>query len=106
MRDRVTRFADGARAASRCRGPLVLEQLARSHPQRATQALDRIGSNQAEPPTRPGEPVNGVQAEAGELGQAIGRHTLRLQQLDRKSTRLNSSHGYISYAVFCLKKKN
>src|SRR3989449_5874580 len=24
---------------------------------------------------------------------------------DRKSTRLNSSHGYISYAVFCLKKK-
>src|SRR2546429_4792049 len=26
-------------------------------------------------------------------------------QSDRKSTRLNSSHGYISYAVFCLKKK-
>src|SRR2546422_7237438 len=31
------------------------------------------------------------------LGDPIG--------LDRKSTRLNSSHGYISYAVFCLKKK-
>src|SRR2546422_5889389 len=28
-----------------------------------------------------------------------------LDVLDRKSTRLNSSHGYISYAVFCLKKK-
>src|SRR2546422_7716028 len=27
------------------------------------------------------------------------------QESDRKSTRLNSSHGYISYAVFCLKKK-
>src|SRR2546422_5945742 len=27
-------------------------------------------------------------------------------RIDRKSTRLNSSHGYISYAVFCLKKKN
>src|SRR2546422_5793801 len=27
-------------------------------------------------------------------------------RLDRKSTRLNSSHGYISYAVFCLKKKS
>src|SRR2546422_2924959 len=27
------------------------------------------------------------------------------QLRDRKSTRLNSSHGYISYAVFCLKKK-
>src|SRR2546422_5180094 len=32
----------------------------------------------------------------------MGRPTL---YLDRKSTRLNSSHGYISYAVFCLKKK-
>src|SRR5687768_17946458 len=32
--------------------------------------------------------------------------TLRLlRRQDRKSTRLNSSHGYISYAVFCLKKK-
>src|SRR2546422_5085502 len=28
-----------------------------------------------------------------------------LKAADRKSTRLNSSHGYISYAVFCLKKK-
>src|SRR3989449_5045127 len=31
---------------------------------------------------------------------------LALGHPDRKSTRLNSSHGYISYAVFCLKKKN
>src|SRR5205809_2580150 len=30
----------------------------------------------------------------------------RSRAADRKSTRLNSSHGYISYAVFCLKKKN
>src|SRR2546422_4731937 len=30
---------------------------------------------------------------------------LRAKTADRKSTRLNSSHGYISYAVFCLKKK-
>src|SRR2546429_4109448 len=30
----------------------------------------------------------------------------RARRQDRKSTRLNSSHGYISYAVFCLKKKN
>src|SRR5258707_14967115 len=29
----------------------------------------------------------------------------RVRQLDRKSTRLNSSHANISYAVFCLKKK-
>src|SRR2546422_9065448 len=32
------------------------------------------------------------------------QHGLEVAQ-DRKSTRLNSSHGYISYAVFCLKKK-
>src|SRR2546430_13273852 len=31
---------------------------------------------------------------------------LRCLDLDRKSTRLNSSHSQISYAVFCLKKKN
>src|SRR2546422_8029697 len=38
----------------------------------------------------------------------LGRGRCRRTQpgmLDRKSTRLNSSHGYISYAVFCLKKK-
>src|SRR2546422_1323099 len=33
------------------------------------------------------------------------RTHVRLDNKDRKSTRLNSSHGYISYAVFCLKKK-
>src|SRR2546422_2115280 len=32
-------------------------------------------------------------------------HGESFQRSDRKSTRLNSSHGYISYAVFCLKKK-
>src|SRR3989449_7725953 len=36
---------------------------------------------------------------------AILRTRGRFFGLDRKSTRLNSSHGYISYAVFCLKKK-
>src|SRR2546422_4807472 len=34
-----------------------------------------------------------------------GPNPVRSSRLDRKSTRLNSSHGYISYAVFCLKKK-
>src|SRR2546422_8289941 len=33
------------------------------------------------------------------------RHKSSAGASDRKSTRLNSSHGYISYAVFCLKKK-
>src|SRR2546429_1416762 len=35
----------------------------------------------------------------------IATRKLGLCKIDRKSTRLNSSHGYISYAVFCLKKK-
>src|SRR2546422_1790455 len=35
----------------------------------------------------------------------VGPVRLQAPQGDRKSTRLNSSHGYISYAVFCLKKK-
>src|SRR5687768_17698181 len=34
-----------------------------------------------------------------------GRFGRAARAADRKSTRLNSSHGYISYAVFCLKKK-
>src|SRR2546422_7221208 len=40
------------------------------------------------------------------LWKAGGKLRQRLKNNgDRKSTRLNSSHGYISYAVFCLKKK-
>src|SRR3712207_6972004 len=40
------------------------------------------------------------------LGQDLDRGFLIIEDLDRKSTRLNSSHANISYAVFCLKKKN
>src|SRR3712207_7300068 len=36
---------------------------------------------------------------------ALGRHQAAQGAQDRKSTRLNSSHANISYAVFCLKKK-
>src|SRR2546429_4463300 len=39
-------------------------------------------------------------------GLPFGRPRPSSSMGDRKSTRLNSSHGYISYAVFCLKKKN
>src|SRR2546429_5529342 len=38
--------------------------------------------------------------------QGPGFRVCNAMDPDRKSTRLNSSHGYISYAVFCLKKKN
>src|SRR2546422_10019193 len=39
------------------------------------------------------------------LSQIKGSEHTQYIRVDRKSTRLNSSHGYISYAVFCLKKK-
>src|SRR5439155_21532946 len=41
--------------------------------------------------------------QAGESGQLYG--SVMARDIDRKSTRLNSSHVAISYAVFCLKKK-
>src|SRR5688572_32653620 len=40
------------------------------------------------------------------VGTVVGRSIDGLGERDRKSTRLNSSHSQISYAVFCLKKKN
>src|SRR2546429_6542017 len=44
--------------------------------------------------------------EHGDRGDVAAAVVHRRFRQDRKSTRLNSSHGYISYAVFCLKKKN
>src|SRR2546429_5813419 len=41
----------------------------------------------------------------GALWLRLGPRPHARDRRDRKSTRLNSSHGYISYAVFCLKKK-
>src|SRR5687768_18288651 len=50
-----------------------------------------------------GEAENGI--EAVHLARKTKPDVILLDMVDRKSTRLNSSHGYISYAVFCLKKK-
>src|SRR5687768_17789876 len=48
-----------------------------------------------------------AQAKAAAAGrEATFTELVGVAAGDRKSTRLNSSHGYISYAVFCLKKKN
>src|SRR2546428_5325754 len=41
----------------------------------------------------------------GSLSQSLLKQMMSLPSRDRKSTRLNSSHDQISYAVFCLKKK-
>src|SRR5205809_5738274 len=52
-------------------------------------------------------PYPRISAYAKGIGWVAGRRDLTNTFCirDRKSTRLNSSHGYISYAVFCLKKK-
>src|SRR2546422_5022355 len=62
--------------------------------------------SRAEPDERRPDPRDapGLGGEPAGLRRQDARLPGR-QRKDRKSTRLNSSHGYISYAVFCLKKK-
>src|SRR3712207_7908621 len=57
-------------------------------------------------PPQPGVRHGGEQPGRGDgLPVLPGRHPFGRAPEDRKSTRLNSSHANISYAVFCLKKK-
>src|SRR3712207_6932075 len=49
--------------------------------------------------------LGGGHPDRGRRGVLRGRDRADRIRLDRKSTRLNSSHANISYAVFCLKKK-
>src|SRR5437870_8376326 len=53
-----------------------------------------------------GERIREVPSEVEARETAEGAAEARAERRDRKSTRLNSSHVAISYAVFCLKKKN
>src|SRR2546430_11394862 len=46
------------------------------------------------------------QSPRSRVGRGLRRQPARRRCRDRKSTRLNSSHSQISYAAFCLKKKN
>src|SRR2546429_6462717 len=72
----------------------LVELVRRLRARRAQRQPDAQGQADAE---RQGDTQGQVDAER--QGEAEG------QDEDRKSTRLNSSHGYISYAVFCLDKK-
>src|SRR5688572_33001682 len=56
-------------------------------------------------------PISRLELDSGggtltDLGSHNGTRVNGVPLTDRKSTRLNSSHSQISYAVFCLKKKN
>src|SRR5687768_18143632 len=59
-------------------------------------SLQGVGLPQERMPMILGTDAAGIDADGNEVV---------VHGVDRKSTRLNSSHGYISYAVFCLKKK-
>src|SRR2546422_5939709 len=61
-------------------------------------SLRRVKSSGGRRSPRGCPPTRSQRERTAENRQVRGRG-------DRKSTRLNSSHGYISYAVFCLKKK-
>src|SRR3712207_6894281 len=77
--------------------------LFRSHERAAGGPADRAGRVLGV-----GAGRGGVLRELGEGGagrRPLGRAGLVRRREDRKSTRLNSSHANISYAVFCLKKK-
>src|SRR5258708_9153592 len=84
----------------------------RSRTQGKREVLDRgrIGRVAAPLLGRPARPhawlpYQGLRQNAGHIGQSQFRNARTQLGVDRKSTRLNSSHQIISYAVFCLKKK-
>src|SRR5690554_6690915 len=72
----------------------------------SSQAICRFGlERKLDAWVRPKEIFRKLQQLTRERSQIIDERTVAKNQ-DRKSTRLNSSHVRISYAVFCLKKKN
>src|SRR3712207_7058116 len=74
--------------------------------QGAPAAQDRGGTVRGDRPPQADEGADGRGRELRDHGRGRrGRARAAGQVLDRKSTRLNSSHANISYAVFCLKKK-
>src|SRR2546429_4588230 len=81
--------------------------LFRSAPAVQPGLVDRAETMQHHPGTQEQSRLDQAVADHvdSDAGQAERREQGDAGQ-DRKSTRLNSSHGYISYAVFCLKKKN
>src|SRR2546429_2709891 len=77
-----------------------------SSPPRRSSDLYRPARSCSRPPRSP-EPAAHAAAPSRDSQHSADRtqRSWALKPRDRKSTRLNSSHGYISYAVFCLKKK-
>src|SRR2546430_10813382 len=71
-----------------------------------TMALEIEGRALAGEFYRTAKTVNTMVDQLGSFASEVNEPSWSTMVLDRKSTRLNSSHSQISYAVFCLKKKN
>src|SRR2546422_3885598 len=75
----------------------------------ATTEIYTLSLHDALPISSPAQNRGDLRRRARQRGRRSSRdapgHGHEHPRRDRKSTRLNSSHGYISYAVFCLKKK-
>src|SRR5574337_1917596 len=86
------------RARNRMLGSSTLVDQAQRTPERLVELLDLVGLG------RIGDAFE-ERGRRGLVARALQRVAITPQVGDRKSTRLNSSHHSISYAVFCLKKK-
>src|SRR5690606_3774266 len=94
--------ADGdLRRQEACPDGLTERRVARALHAKAGVFARRVAHRGGDP--RTGPPPLGIERVGRNLAVAA---VARRAELDRKSTRLNSSHVKISYAVFCLKKKN
>src|SRR3989449_11564677 len=93
-------------------GNLALESVAKAAPDGYTLLVGNVSTNTINENTfahqlqiKPSRDLVGI-AKLVEIPHIIATTAgFPANSIDRKSTRLNSSHGYISYAVFCLKKK-
>src|SRR5256886_3820253 len=77
-------------------------------PTRSAFTLTKVGGGRTPPPKNPRPPSGLPPTAASVESKAFAAATTAAGSVaaDRKSTRLNSSHSQISYAGFCLKKKN
>src|SRR5690242_20987397 len=97
--------AHGGRAKRQPLGPMGMARRVRGSRRRPVRRLPADVQDLSRYRGRRGPGAAGVGHAARELAAARLDHRGRDVLQDRKSTRLNSSHMSISYAVFCLKKK-
>src|SRR2546429_6636179 len=90
-------------------GPPYFSKAATAFTMRSAPTSPGLSYSTGMPVFTPGSMKSGLllkyRSQTSRSVESSGGTTEEMTMQDRKSTRLNSSHGYISYAVFCLKKK-